>query len=80
MSDPIETTDMTNEGYRTYEPGPGDFKNGCEQFNALSPMPEKPISLGDGRFLHIQSWAVSQKTDDHTYVVVEGFIAKEKVK
>lgn len=47
----VETTNVDNEKFKTHSPECGkDF------FNLLSPIPDRPIDLGDGRVLKITKW------------------------
>ena len=82
MTDKHETTDMTNEKWKTHEPVIPKYKNGVEAFNDLSPPPCDRLDLGDGRELHIQSWEPvgNYKTIDGILdVTVRGFIRRKRV-
>lgn len=80
MIDIVETTNQLTKEIRTYKPACcSPFNNGVEVFNALSPMPPKPIDLGDGRKLHISRWCPDGDEkifggENWLKVTVEGFI------
>lgn len=82
MTDKHETTDMTNEKFRTYKPALPEYKSGADAFNDLSPIPQGQIDLGDGRELCIQDWEPvgNDKTVDGILdITVRGFIRRKKV-
>lgn len=83
MTEPIaETTSLLNEQFRTHATRSPRFKNGAEAFNQLSPIPDEPIDLGDGRELRIVEWAPVGDEEvwcNKLNITVRGFIClKEK--
>ena len=72
----IDVTNLATKRYREKVVSLGDFANGMEAFNRLSPIPG-PLDLGDGRKLFIRTWTPSTNMDTPVGMVnvqVEGFI------
>ncbi len=81
----IETSNQLTEKWKTFIPSGSDgtFTNGKESFNALSPIPEEYIQLGDGRELCITHWnpiVVEDRMGGENYldIKIEGFIRLSK--